>query len=381
MNKNVSCFIFAFVLVFILSACSEGTSALKNTEVSTKEVQDDVISFEEDYWHLACENTDVVLYKNYGANGFEFELISTFPIEEEELALKVETVDPSVSYQVSYYKQDSQEDEIFPFYIYQCYKGMDWKYIKRLEQEDNNSNSEELSNLQNLYREEYQNALEQGKLPELYSYMVGIRFDLAKMNSIVNIDAISVTLKGKTKRYALDSFVLDAVEEFNFKNEGILSTMGILDAPIHVSSEGILDLTEIDLHSEKPFRLTGLSFLKRNVKDISDCTVTLTKADGKTTEMEWDTKTPIAVMKGESISVQAYCKDTHLAGVLEATVTKDIIVHYESEEGTPYTEIMQGIYRMRPGMYDVYAEKGGANVLSYYLDYKLPAEDEEKTYE
>lgn len=370
-----------FVLALILSACSDRTSELKSSEVSTKDAQDNVVSFEEEYWHLACENTDVVLYKNYGANGFEFELISTFPIEENELVLKAETAGPSVSYQVDCYQQNSQEKEVFPFYIYQCYKGMDWKYIKQLEQENNNSKGAELSDLQELYRDEYQNALEQEKLPQLYSYMVGINFDLANMNSIAKIDAISLTLKGKTKRYVLDSFVLDAEEEFNFENDGILSTMGVLDAPIHISLEGILDLTEIELHSEKPFTLTGLSFLKKAAKDISYCAVTITKADGTVTEMEWDTKTPITVMKGESVSLHAYCKDAQLAGVMEANVTKDIMVQYESEDGTPYTEIMQGTYRMRPGVYDVYAEKGGANVLSYYMDYKLLAEGEEKDYE
>lgn len=382
MKKKFSYVLFTFALVLVLSACTDGISALKSSEEPIKDLQDDNIPIKEDYWHLACENTNVVLYKDYGVQGFEFELISAFPIKEEELDLKIETSDPSLSYQVSCYQQNvqEQEDEVCPFYIYQCYKGTDWIYMKDLGQGDNSSD-DEFSKLQDMYLEEYQKALEQEKLPKLYSYMVGIKFDLAKMNSVVSIDAVSLTLREETKRYDLDSFILDAEEEFDFENAGILTTIGVFDAPIHVSLDGVIDLTEISLQPEESFTLTGLSFFKKDTEIISDCMVTLTKKDGTTTEMEWDTKEPIDVMKGESVSIQAYCNSAQLAGVMEANVTKDIMVHYESKDGTSYTEIMQGTYRMRAGMYDIYAIAGGANVLSYYLDYKLLTEDEETIYQ
>ena len=382
MKRKISCIFFAVILVLVLSACEDGMSTSKSSEESTKGLQDGTVPIEEDYWHLACGNTNVVLYKNFGVQGFEFELISAFPIEEDELALKIETSDPSLSYQVSYYPQNvqEQEEEVFPLYIYQCYKGMDWKDMKELEQGDNRLD-DEISKLQDMYLDEYQNALEQDQLPKLYSYMVGIKFDLAKMNSVVRIDAVSLTLRGETKRYDLDSFIIDAEEEFDFEDAGMLTTIGVFDAPIHISLDGVLYLTELELQSEESFTLTGLSFFKKDTEIIAGCMVLLTKADGTTTEMKWDTKKPLDVMKGESISIRAYCRDEKLAGAMEANVTRDIMVQYKFKDGTAYTEIMQGTYRMRTGMYDMYAIAGGANVLSYYLDYKLLAEDKETIYQ
>ena len=348
MKRKLFCGILTFVLLFSLSACAPSTSAPKKSEEQADILQDEPVPLKENYWHLACENTNAVLYRSFGASGLEFELISAFPLEADELVVDVEASNPGISYQVSYYQQNAEEED-FPFHLYQCYQGMG--------------------------QEGYQIALDQDKLPKLYSYIVGIKFDLAKMGSVECIDAILLTLRGETKRYELDSLVLDAEQELNFENDGILTTLGVSDAPIEISKDGVLDLTDIKLQSEETFTLTGLSFFEEDTAVMSDCSVVLTKAEGTTTEMQWDRKTPMSVMKGESVCIQVFCKDPQLAGVMEANVTKYIMVQYESKGGKTCTELMQGIYRMRQGMYDLYAEADGIDVLSYYLAYDSAAED------
>lgn len=331
----------------------------------------------DNYWHLACKNTNVVFYKNLsGSQGLEFELVTAFPFEDKELKVDVEFSVPGVSYQVDCYKAAQEEEEVFPFYLYQCYQGMDWKHMRELAEKlsasggENNEIVQEFGKIQDMYLEEYQSALNQDKLPKLYRYMVGVNFDLDEMNSVALVNAINVTLRGETKQYVLDNLVLDGEREFQFENIGISTSFGIFDAPIYISNDGILDLTYFDLQSKQPFTLTELSILGENSESITDCSVILTQPDGTETEMKWNCKTPMQVMEGESVRIQAFCKDPTLAGVMEAATSKYVMLKYLSADGKEYTEIIQGIYRMRQGLYDLYSVADDINVLSYYLDYQ-----------
>lgn len=377
MKNKLLCSLIAFMLLFSFSACTVFPD--KHTETAQDSTQpasqDKPVAIIENYWHLACKNTNAIFYKNLSVSrGMEFELVSAFPFEEEELAIQVET-DSNVPYRVSCYQNPQEVEDIFPLYIYQCYQGMDWKHMGGLAEKPGENDGtdietvQELGKTQNMYYGGYQAALDQGKLPKLYRYIFGIGFDLNNLYLAVHVNAITLTLRGETKRYAFDNLLLDAEKEFGFESTGILMTMAISDAPIYISNDGTLDLTYIDLQSQEPFTLTGISFFGEDPAVIIDCSVTLTQADGKETEMKWDCKTPIQVLAGESVRIHAVCEDPRLAGVMEAVIAKYIMVHYISADGKECAELVQGIYRMRQGLYDLYAVAGGANVLSYYLDY------------
>lgn len=383
MKHKLICSFTAFLIIFSFSACTVSTqdktdkqTEMEHMESAQTAPHDRPITIVEDYWHLACENTNVIIYKNLSVQrGLEFELVSAFPFEADELVIEVESSNSNVSYKGGCYLNTDEEEPPFPFYLYQCYQGMDWNHMGELVEKLCGSDVadteiiQELGNMQDLYLEEYQAALDQGKLPTLYRYKVGINFDLNKLNSVENVNAIILTLRGETKRYALDNFVLDAEKEFDFEYTGITMTMAISDAPIHISNDGMLNLTYFDLQSQEAFTLTGLSLYEEELATITDCSVTLTQADGTATEMKWDCKTPIHVLEDESVRISALCEDPRLAGVMEAVIGKHIMVQYLSADDKECTEIVQGVYRMRQGLYDLYAAADGANVLAYYLDY------------
>ena len=343
---------------------------------SQADFQEKLPSTIDDYWHLACQNTNVILYKNLsGAQGLEFELVAAFPIGTDELVVELEKSNPRVSYQV-YCDQDAQE-EIFPLYLYQCYQGIDWrkrgKLTKQCQESDDlgSETVQELEEMQKVYLAEYQAALAQGKLPQLYRYIVTINFNFDNFDSVEHVSAMTLTLHGKTKRYALESLVLDAEKEFNLENLSFSTTLAVYDVPIYISNDGELDIPILELKPLQPesFTVTGLSVFDEDMVPITNCTVMITKSDGTVIEKEWDCKTPIPVLAGESVSLHAICKDSKLGGIMEAMTTKSLIVKYLSADGQEYTEIMRGTYRMRQNLYDLYAVADGADVLSFYLDY------------
>lgn len=382
--KYLYCLIIFFVLLSF-SACS--MSVPKELNRSVEDTKSDslhadskerTVIINENYWQLACKNTNIVFYKNLsGSQGIEFELVTSFPFEADELTIEVDCSDSNISYSMDCYQNIQEEDDLFPFYIYQSYQGIDWKYIGEFaEKLDENGDmtiekAQEFEKLQNMYIDEYQTELEQGGLPRLYKYTIGINFDLNKLNTVEHINAIILTLRGETKRFDFDHFTLDAEKEFEFENIGISNTFGIYDAPINISNDGLIDLTYIDLQSQEPFTLTGVSIYGEDLLDIMECSVIITQKDGAVTEMKWDGKTPMQILRDETARINIICKDPQLAGVLEAMTTKYIMIHYLSSDNKECAEVVQGIYRMRQGLYDLYAESEGINILSYYLNYNI----------
>ena len=381
MKNKILYSLMAFLMLVFLSSCTapmfnktgEETEEPKQ-ETSQSATENEFVSTIEGYWHLACDNTNIVYYKNIsGTRNIEFELTTSFPFEPNELTVEVEA-EAYVPYETDCYQNMQEEEAVFPFYLYQCYRGMDWKHMGKLAKRYNEDNgdievAQEFEKMRYMYVEDYQTAVEQKQLPQLYRYIVVIEFELDQLESVQNINTITLSLHGKTKSYDFDNFVLDAEKEFEFENIGISNTIGIMDAPIYISNDGVFDLTYLELQAHEAFTLTGLSFLGENEARITDCFVTLTQADGVKSEMKWDGKTPVQVLEGEAIHINAFCKDTQLADVMEAVTSKYIMVHYLSAEGKECIEIVQGVYRMRQGLYDLYAMKEGIDVLSYYLDY------------
>jgi len=382
-KRKLLCILIGFLLMFSFFGCTgptqikpdEATKATQQNSILLSS-QNDLVSIKDNYWYLASKNTNAVFYKNLsGSRGLEFELVTAFTFETDELVVEVQTLNSNVSHVADCWRDAQEEEEVFPFYIYQCYKGVDWKLMGELAAKQNEDGgtdietTQELRKIQNMYLEEYQDALDQKKLPQLYRYKVGISFKLDNMNSIEHVKSITLTLRGETKQYDFDNLILDSEKEFEYENLGISTSAAALDAPIYISNDGTLDLTYLDLQSQESFTLTGLSILGEDSPSITDCYVTLTKDDGTETEIKWDGKTPTQILEGESVRIQAFCKDPKLAGVMEAVTAKYIMLQYLSADGKECTEFMQGTYRMRQGLYDLYAVSDGVNILSYYLDY------------
>ncbi len=162
---------------------------------------------------------------------------------------------------------------------------------------------------------------------------------------------------------------MDAEKEFDFDGLGILTSLVVFDAPISVSSDGELDLTYLELQPQEPITLTGISFYGDDSASIVSSSVVRTQADGSQTDVKWDGKTPVPLLAGESARINVICVDPELAGIMEAITSKYILLHYKDAQGKEYTECMQGIYRMRQDLYDLYAAADGADVLSFYMDY------------
>ena len=203
----------------------------------------------------------------------------------------------------------------------------------------------------------------------MYRYTVGISFNLGTLSSVEKVSAITLSLRGETKNYIIDNLILDCETEFEYENKEISTTYAVSDAPIHISTDGFLDLTYFDLQLQEPFTLNQFSFFGQDSAMITDCSVVITNEEESEIEMKWDCKTPIQVLKGETARIYAVCEDPQLSGKIEAVTSKYVMIQYSSVDGKEYTEFVQCIYRMRQGLYDIYAASEGANVQDFYLDY------------
>ena len=373
MKRRICFTLLAFLLLLALSGCNAPVGGEGGKPTDAPPVSDAPLVYVaniKDYWNLSCKNTNAVIYKNVsGMNGLEFELVSAFKFDENELNIALEISDPSITYRAGCYLYVQEEEEPFPFYIYQCYRGMDWKKLSELRAAVTDADikaSQDFKTMKDMYLNEYTAALEQGTLPQLYRYVLGVGFNMENCSTAANVKAISLTLRGETKRYVFDNLLLDAETEFGFESVEISETLAVSDAPVYFSNEGIIDLASLDFTSPDSFTLTGLSFFEDHATVITDCSLILTRADGVTVEMKWDCKTPVPILAGETVKIHAYCADPKLAGVIEGITVKYIMVQYVSAEGHECTELIQGIYRMRQGLYDLCAVSQGVDILAYY---------------
>lgn len=371
MKRKLFCGLMAFLLLFSFAACTN--SPVENSEMSQEEFEMSQESSEqalsetkpipivENYWNLACENTYVTFYHDSPCKFLEYELVSAFPLKEDELVVEVEA-DAEIKFTASYIdveKVEGNENEAFPLYIYQCYQDVDW------------TGDLSVFKKENLYRKEYEVALSNGELPQLYRYRFMIAFDFDQLDSVVNVNALKLTLRGQTKRFELGSLILDGVTENTYVEAPVSQGLVVSDAPIHISEDGTIDLTFVDSTAQEPVTLTGVSFFE-NDSDITEFSLVLTQTDGTVTEMIWDGHIPIQVLEGEQVSMRLGYKDARFAGVLEGSLGRHIEVHYLSADGKECSKFMQGTYRVKQGLYDLYAADNGADVLSYYLDFFIP---------
>ena len=169
-------FVTACLIVFMLSSCS---TLVKNTDTSNKqttitsdtsEILVNLPSQTADIIFLGCGNSDVVIYLNLTKARFlSFTLISSQPLNGNDIAVTLDT-------QSAYTTQLTElEQGKFPYHVFQCYQGVDWKELRELayaaaqSDDDFSPEKETYRNAKNQYEDSYNN-LTEDDIPILYSY-------------------------------------------------------------------------------------------------------------------------------------------------------------------------------------------------------------------
>jgi len=373
-------FVTACLIVFMLSSCS---TLVKNTDTSNKqttitsdtsEILVNLPSQTADIIFLGCGNSDVVIYLNLTKARFlSFTLISSQPLNGNDIAVTLDT-------QSAYTTQLTElEQGKFPYHVFQCYQGVDWKELRELayaaaqSDDDFSPEKETYRNAKNQYEDSYNN-LTEDDIPILYSYNLELFFNVSKEGRSETINTLVLTVKGTPYTYDLGSILIDKdTPKIDNKGKQIVSNvLAYSDVSMEPSFYGDITMPTMELNVKENVTLKSLEFYKDETTVINNISMTITYADGMSVETKWDGNSPIELSKGDVVEMSITCRDPDMAKTLSGTVMKYPVLNYTCG-GESYRWATEISLRMRQNAYEIYAvECDGVDILSYYLDYRNP---------
>ena len=280
----------------------------------------------------------------------------------------------------------------FPYFLYQIYRGTDWKKMAELELDAASGN--ELNAYGEQYRGDYL-ALTARDLPHFFLYEVQIQFPAsAEGNTIfdeecsrieLHLGDFDTVLDGGSFRLHADPLPLEP-----YKNDTWLGVKpGMLANPIGTAScpwnDGIERLELLmDLDVQEDVTLTSFSLYESRI-ELLELYVAVSSESGGSMDFAWDGKTPMKLKAGVHVAFSAVIRDP-LAANQTVETDRGVVVRscydYASriigilrydcgaDKGTLWTEHNLTRY---PNPWETYAVRfDGLDISSYYLDYYQP---------
>ena len=277
----------------------------------------------------------------------------------------------------------------FPYYLYQIYRGTDWKEYASLQQklesldpladpDDYNATQEARDTLALQYWQDYL-SLTAKDLPVFYAYQIQIRFttDAAAIYDEecsrieLHLGDFDTVLEGGSFRIHAESPPLQTRSHDAWL--GIHpQMMGPYRADCSAWDDGIarVDLL-MDLDATEDITLTDFSLYGGSL-EVLQLNVTISSDSGGAMDFYWDGKTPVKLKAGEHLDINAVVRDPSGSGSCSCGARSLAIMRYScgEETATHWTEI---ILESHLDLWEAYAVWfDGLDVSSYYKDYYQP---------
>lgn len=300
--------------------------------------------------YILCENVHLDIYASSGFGMLYFYIFSRAPLEADSISVEIPI---ETNYDVSVFEYPAAElrqteatalkdgqslgqvsgSGLFPYYLYQCYAGVDFSKIGSLRkgaQEAEGNHMPGAAGLSDqwyaMVNEEIPNfmKLKAEELPEFYVYSVDIVFpgDPEKTQE-ESFHSMDVTIGDKTyhKEIGEVNFIsgdlplrapvsgLQYTPEF--LQQSYTSMMGTTQHPY---SDGIGQDTILSFTAQENMTLTGFQMVDR-FTEILDLQLIIESASGASKDIFWDGASPIDAAAGDKITLILYYKNPNMAGL------------------------------------------------------------------
>jgi len=387
------------LLISALWACSAaetvGDSSAKNPTEQTVDIPE-LPKIPEDYIYLAGEHV-FLEYCPHRSRSAHMWLISASPLEETDLE-GVYADGVSLDYVIGTTR--GEQDPVMPFYVYQSFRGKDWKKLCDLEIEyketvQKSLNITDITNAlyeaQNEYRAEYEALREQNKLPSLYHYELTVLMPQDGFSTPEGVREITIRVNGKDLTFPLGEV------RYRETDLQIPPAPGPL-TPSRGSSWRMVPPSETGLFVESNglnnnrFRAEENVVIKdicisEDTRELSDIQIIIISPSSNgpvydengdeindiVADYLWDGTSPIALSAGQEIAINLTFHEPRLANTISGYTGYGIDLYYEHEDGTPdWTGsgfmVFIGAPWITPS--EIYLQyELGVDVMSYYTDY------------
>ncbi|MBR6120046.1 MAG: hypothetical protein IKQ04_06995 [Oscillospiraceae bacterium] len=274
----------------------------------------------------------------------------------------------------------------FPYYLYQIYRGTDWKEYASLQQklesldifsdpDDYNATQEARDTLALQYWQDYL-SLTARDLPVFYAYQIQVRFsmDTAEIYDEecsrieLHLGDFDTVLEGGSFRIHAESPPLEvpSFDGWLGIHPGIL---GPFRAYCWAWDQGIERIEQLmDLDATEDITLTDFSIYGGRLEVLA-LNVTISSDSGGAVDFYWDGKTPVKLKAGEHLDITAVVRDPSWSGSYNYGARSLAIMRYSCGEKTA-THLAEIILESAPDLWEAYAAWfDGLDISSYYRDY------------
>lgn len=349
--------------------------------------------------YTSCENYDVRIYPINLSQSFIFYIMSEEPLPED---VKIEA-DTDIACQ-GYIEERAAEqinEQTFPYYLYACYRGMDWNQLAQKHQEleaayeaeekAKNEGAEEAvlqqletererlekeyQDLRDEYAEDYRLYLDgENTAQPFHWYIATVNFNTEKLTENKTIHELKLSAGEWTASVPIGNLeiICDKENQIAFSGKGIQQRMqamgGFVTAPWGTENQRIGSLMQIQ--AEENIVLKQLYMYNSETdspNEIAQAEIIL-QTDGGTQEFVWKEGDDILVRSGERVSFDILLRDSKMTEA-EYGTKKILILEYELNGELCYTKMEMDLTRERMP-WEVYAWRfQGINTQSYFEEY------------
>lgn len=273
----------------------------------------------------------------------------------------------------------------FPYYLYEIYRGTDWKTLANMIGDGSEpvspEKTEQIQALQNQYLSDF-NRLTTNELPSFYTYEIEISFpDSYSGNTIYDESCGSIGLHLGDFETELEgrSFEIHGaplpLEPYRPDGSCVGCKQLIMNngTVIYPYSKGIASVDEVmGLEILEDLTLTGFTFHESRF-EILKLSVAISSESGNAMDFLWDGVSPIRLHAGDQVMLSAVVRDlAWTENTYEYAARLYPILRYEcgEEKGTSFGEYYVTYY---PDPWETYAVWfDGLDISGYYKNYYQP---------
>ena len=273
----------------------------------------------------------------------------------------------------------------FPYYLYEIYRGTDWKALKKMIKDSNRALTPELTEqiraVQDQYLSDF-NQLTANELPSFYTYEIEISFpDSYSGNTVYDESCDSIELHLGDFESVLEggSFEIHGsplpLEPYRPDSSCVGCQQLIMNngTVIYPFSKGIASVDEVmGLEILEDLTITGFTFHESRF-EILKLSVAISSESGNAMDFLWDGVSPIRLHAGDQVMLSAVVRDpAWTENTYEYAARLYPILRYEcgEEKGTSFGEYYVTYY---PDPWETYAVWfDGLDISGYYKDYYQP---------
>ncbi|MDO4543823.1 MAG: hypothetical protein Q4C01_04640 [Clostridia bacterium] len=375
----------------------------------------DIFEVTEDYVYLASEN----VYVEDAEGTVYIPLISGKPINEEDFKVIVngKTLVTDKDYEKSqyalggYWGVEAGTRYELPFFLYQAYRGKDWKAYAELQlaYKSRDFGTEEgfasfleleaaLEESQNEFYDDYLSLQEQGRLPELYSYLLQLRFPGKVEEWSESVSEITLVVDDREYVFPVGELTSkNYVNPYNdtellLKGEGGNAGWNLVHPSENGAFRGSMGKDDCAVSAIENVTITDLRLFE-DEREISDIQVVIINPmiggewiggyydeEGNELPLDivsdfiWDGKTPIELSKGQLAYFTFTFHEPRLAGKFYGYTEYMFTVEYQDENGENSNRELSGfpllIEPVSGNPFECYLQHElGVDVMSYYTDF------------